>query len=261
MADTIDEALEQLAQDLDRAQQARQPVAQWSGPQALTLEQAYRVQSRGVALRVARGDRVVGRKLGFTNRVAMQRMGIAEPVTGLLCQSMQLADGGTLDMAQLFTPRVEVEVVFKLAQTLPADVTAQQVLERIESLAMAIEIVDSRYSDFRFVAHDIVADNAFGCGFVVGPWMPPSTEVGQRAATLEIDGVNVASGNTAVILDHPLQALCSAARVAARDGRPLQAGSLVLAGSAIDPFGIVTGNRVQARIDGLGTVGFIASGD
>jgi 2-oxo-3-hexenedioate decarboxylase len=105
-----------------------------------------------------------------------------------------------------------------------------------------------------------VADNASACAFVLGPWLAPSTELAQRAVTLEIDGAVVASGNTASILDHPLQALCNVARLAARDGRPLAAGSLVLAGSAIDPFPIQPGNRVLARIEGLGSIGFVASG-
>jgi len=254
-----DDALELLAQQLDRAGQQHQAVPQWSAAPPLDLREAYRVQSRLIALRGARGDAVVGLKQAFTNRAMMQRMGIAEPVTGLLCRSMQLADGGTLDMAPLFKPRVEVEVMFRLARPLPADATAQQALACVEALAVAIEIVDSRYCDFRFVAYDVVADNASACGFVIGAWMPPSTDVAQRAVTLEIDGAVAASGSTSAILDHPVQALCHAGQLAQCDARPLVAGSLVLAGSAIDPFGILPGQTVQARIDGLGTVGFVAS--
>jgi 2-oxo-3-hexenedioate decarboxylase len=260
MTDTIGDTLDDLARKLDQAEREHQATPQWSAAQPLTLAQAYRVQSRRVALRCKRGDLVVGLKQAFTNRAMMQRMGVAEPVTGILCRDMQLADGGTLDMAHVFNPRVEVEVMFKLARPLPADATPEQALEHLESLAVAIEIVDSRYRDFRFVVNDVVADNASACGFVIGAWMPPSTEVADRAVTLEIDGAVVASGNTAAILDHPLQALCNLARLAARDGRPLVAGSLALAGSAIDPFGIAPGQQVRARIDGLGTVGFVAAG-
>jgi len=258
--DIATDPLEQLALDLDRAQQQCRAVPQWSGAQPLSLEQAYRVQSQLVALRCGRGDTVIGLKQAFTNRAMMQRMGVAEPVTGLLCRRMQLADGAVFEMAQVFKPRVEVEVMFKLAQALPPEATVEQALERVEALAVAIEIVDSRYADFRFAAHDVVADNASACAFVLGPWLSPSTDLAQRAVTLEIDGAVAASGNTASILDHPLQALCNVARLAARDGRPLAAGSLVLAGSAIDPFPIQPGNRVLARIEGLGSIGFVALG-
>ena len=257
MTDTVD-ALEQLALDLDRAAREHHPVPQWNGAQPLSLAQAYQVQSRGVALRCARGDAIVGLKQAFTNRAMMQRMGVAEPVTGLLCRDKQITDGATLDMATVFNPRVEVEVMFKLAQALPADATVEQALERVEAFAVAIEIVDSRYSDFRFASHDVVADNASLHAYVVGAWHSPAAPLDNCAVTLEIDGEVVASGTTASILDHPLQALCNVARLAARDARPLAAGSLVLAGSAIDPYPIQRGNRVLARIDGLGTVGFQA---
>ncbi len=260
MADTVD-ALELLALDLDRAAREHRPVPQWSDPEPLSLAQAYQVQSRVVALRCARGDAIVGLKQAFTNRAMMQRMGVIEPVTGLLCRDMQIADGGTLDLATVFRPRVEVEVMFKLAQALPADATRVQALQRVQAFAVAIEIVDSRYSEFRFASQDVVADNASACGFVIGAWQSPSLALDNCAVTLEIDGAVVVSGTTANILDHPLQALCNVARLAARDGRPLAAGSIVLAGSAIDPHPIQSGNRVLARIDGLGTVGFQASGN
>lgn len=255
----MDNQLEQLAQGLDRAARECDAMAQWSLAQPLTLQQAYAVQSRVVALRCARGDAIVGLKQAFTNRAMMQRMGLAEQVTGLLCRDMELPDGATLDMARVFMPRVEVEVMFRLARPVPPNATIEQALAHVDAVAVAIEIVDSRYRDFRFSAHDMVADNASACGFVLGPWISPPPELGQRAVTLEIDGAVAATGDTANILDHPLQALCNAARLAARDGRPIVAGSLILGGSAIDPFPIQAGNRVRARIDGLGSVGFAAS--
>lgn len=259
MTEPIDPRLEQLALDLDQAAQRGKPIPQGSGPAPLTLAQAYATQSHLVALRCARGDAVVGLKQAFTNRAMMQRMGLTEPVTGILCRDMQVADGGTLDMSRLQLPRVEIEVMFKLARALPVDVTPEQARARVEAVAVAIEIVDTRYRDFQFSANDIVADNASACAFVIGPWqaMPPA--LGSRAVTLEIDGAVAVNGNTSNILDDPLQALCLAAHLAARDHRPLAAGAMVLAGSAIDPFGIRPGQQIVARIEGLGQIGFTAS--
>jgi 2-oxo-3-hexenedioate decarboxylase len=166
MTDTVD-ALEQLALQLDRAAPEHQPLPRWSGPEPLSLAQSYQVQSRGAALRCARGDAIVGLKQAFTN-CGMQRRGVAEPVTGLLCREMQIADGGTLDMATVFMPGVEVEVMFKLTQALPADGTRAQALERVQALAVSIEVVESRYNDARFACQDAVADNASACSFVIG---------------------------------------------------------------------------------------------
>lgn len=259
MTPPTDPRLEQLALALDQAAQSASPITQWSEPQGLSLAQAYAVQSHLVALRCARGDVVVGLKQAFNNRAMMQRMGLAEPVTGILCRDMQLDDGGTLDMSRLQLPRVEIEVMFKLAQPLPAGATVQQARALVQAIAVAIEIVDSRYCDFRFSANDVVADNASACGFVIGPWQAMPQVLGGLAVTLEIDGAVAAHGNTSSILGDPLQALCSCAQLAARDHRPLAGGAMVLAGSAIDPFAIRPGQRVGARIEGLGAIGFTAS--
>lgn len=255
---TMQGSLNQWAVELDQAAQQGQPIAQWAQPQALTLAQAYAVQSAVVARRCARGDAIVGLKQGFTNRAMMQRLGLTEPATGILCRSMQVPDGGVLDMTRLQLPRVEVEVMFRLARAVPPDATAEQARAAVEAVAVAIEIVDSRYRDFKFSVQDAVADNVSACGFVIGPWQEMPAELGQRAVTLEIDGKLAVSGNTANILDDPLLALCMAARLAARDGRAMPAGSMVLAGSAIDPLAIRPGQHVVARIEGMGTVQFRA---
>ena len=256
----MDNELEQLAQGLDHAQRVHDPIPQWSGAQPLTLQQAYAVQSRVVDLRCAHGDKIIGLKQAFTNRAMMKRMGVAEQVSGLLCRAMEVPNGGPLSMARVFAPRVEIEVMFRLARAVPPDASPEQALACIDAVAPAIEIVDSRYRDFRFTTNDAVADNASACGFVVGDWLSPPPELGQRVVTLEIDGAVAVTGNTDSILDHPLLALCNAARLAHRDGRPLEAGSLLLGGSAIDPFPVLAGHRVQAHIEGLGSVGFVVSG-
>lgn len=252
-----DPALEQLAQDLDRAQRDAVAMPQWSGSVPLSLAQAYAVQARIVALRCARGDAVVGLKLAFTNQAMLRRLGIAEPAAGALLRGMQLANGGAMDMARLLRPRVEVEVAFRLARPLAPGANRQQAQAAIDAVASAIEIVDSRYRDFRPVAFDAVADSASGCGFVLGDWCAPTRDLGDLPAVLEIDGAVVASASTAAILGHPLDALCQAARSAPQAiGRPLGAGDLVLAGSATDPVGLTKGSRIRAHIEGLGAVGF-----
>jgi 2-oxo-3-hexenedioate decarboxylase len=256
----MDDELEQLARDLDRAAREHAAIPQWAGAQPLTLQQAYEVQSRVADLRCAHGDEVIGLKQAFTNRAMMKRMGVAEQVTGLLCRTMEVPNGGPLSLAHVFAPRVEVEVMFRLARPVPPDATPMEALACVDAVAPAIEVVDSRYRDFRFSAHDAVADNASACAFVVGAWLSPPPELGQRAVTLEVDGTVAVTGDTANILDHPLLALCNAVRLAARDGRPLASGSLVLGGSAIDPFPVSAGQRVHARIEGLGAVGFVVSG-
>ena len=157
--------------------------------------------------------------------------------------------------------RLEQEVSGRSA--LPPDATWEQALAAIEGVATAIEIVDSRYRDFQFHLPDMVADSASACAFVLGDWraLRADLDLRQLAVALEVDGQAVAAGSTAAILDHPVHALQAAARLAAANGQPLGAGSILMAGSATDPFVLQPGQRVLARIEQLGTVEFSVEPD
>ena len=58
-------------------------TAPFSGrPEGLTLERAYQVTAELRVLREARGERRVGRKLGFTNKRLWPEFGIDAPIWG-----------------------------------------------------------------------------------------------------------------------------------------------------------------------------------
>ncbi len=256
-------ALERHAQALDQAQRKGIPIAQPAGEDRLDLARAYQVQARLTALRCARGESVVGLKLAFTNRKTMVRVGVTDPVSCSLCSGMQIARGGVIGLAGHLRLRAEPEVAFLLRSALPPDATWEQALAAIEGVATAIEIVDSRYRDFQFHLPDMVADSASACAFVLGDWraLRADLDLRQLAVALEVDGQTVAAGSTAAILDHPVHALQAAARLAAAHNQPLGAGSILMAGSATDPFVLQPGQRVLARIEQLGTVEFSVDPD
>jgi 2-oxo-3-hexenedioate decarboxylase len=253
-----DPFLEDLAQALDRAAREGIAIAQPTGEQQLSLAQGHRVQARLTDLRCARGETITGLKLAFTNRKTMARVGVSAPVSASLCSGMQIPAGGSVAMAGHLRLRAEPEVAFLLHRALPADATLAQARAAIAGVAVAIEIVDSRYRDFQFNLPDMVADSASACAYVLGNWqvLTEQLDLGALAVTLECDGTVVASGSTSAILDHPLHALVEAARLAVVQGQPLGAGSVVLAGSATDPFVLAAGQRITARMDTLGVVDF-----
>lgn len=258
-----DARLEQHALALDRALRDGAAIDQPVGTQQLTLAQAYQVQARLTALRCARGEAITGLKLAFTNRATMARVGVHAPVSAGLCSGMQIPDGGHIALSGHLRLRAEPEVAFLLKSGLPADGTPADARAAVAGVAAAIEIVDSRYRAFQFHLPDVVADSASGCAYVLGPWqqLDDALDLGDLPVTLSVDDQVVASGSTAAILDHPLQALAAAGALAAAHGQPLGVGSVVLAGSATDPFVLAAGQRVQARITGLGGVGLRVTAD
>lgn len=242
-------ALHDAADLLDRAQHAAAATAQL--PEGLTLAEAYDIQHAVLARRTGRGERLVGTKLGFTSKAKMAQMGVSEIIVGQLTDAMQVPDGGVVDLSRLIHPRIEPEVAFRLGADVDVDDPTLDLSRYVDAVAPALEIIDSRYRDFRFNLPDVVADNTSAAAFVIGPWSPIGDELGGREVALVIDGVAVETGSTDAILGHPLEALRALVPIARRHGFPLTEGQVILAGAATAAAAFGPG-IVEAQVSGLG---------
>lgn len=229
---------------LDAAQRDVTAIAQLD--LAPDLAAAYRLQHELIGHRLARGERLVGCKLGFTSKAKMAQMGVSEIIVGQLTDAMHVPDGTDVDLARFIHPRIEPEVAFRLGRDVDGDIA-----DCVEAVAPALEIIDSRYRDFRFSLPDVIADNTSAAAFVVGGWQPV-TDVADLDVRLVVDGTDVETGSTAAILGHPMRALEELVDLAAKYGIALRAGDVILAGAATAavPFGA---NRVEAQVAGLGS--------
>lgn len=247
--------VDNLAARLDDAVRTAAAIPQLSGDQPLTLDRAYAVQRAGIALRVGRGDPVVGVKLGFTSEAKARQMGVDDVIIGQLTASAEVVDGDTVDLAAMVHPRVEPEVAFRLGRDLAPDDTDP--LAAVAEVAPALEIIDSRYAHFRFSLEDVVADNASAARFVLGAWLPFDEHrdaVSDAAVTLSFDGETREHGTTAAILGDARNAVAAAHRLAAQHDLPLPAGSVILAGAATAAVAMEPGVLVEATVAGLGSV-------
>jgi 2-oxo-3-hexenedioate decarboxylase len=228
---------------LDQARLEAQAIPQ------LGLESAaegYAVQTKLIQLRQARGERLVGYKMGLTSKAKMAQVGVDEVIFGRLTDAMRVPDGGTVDIGQFIHPRVEPEVAFRIAN------------HRVEKVAAALELIDSRYKDFQFTLPDVVADNTSAGAFVIGPWHDLVDGVDNLGVLLEIDGEVVQVGSTAAILGDPRRALPALVDLAARYGVELTDG-IVLAGAATAAVPLAQGRFARAVVEGLGTAALRAA--
>lgn len=248
-----------LAQALHEARTQCRPMAQVDAPW-LDLDAAYAVQHAGIASRGAAGERLCGAKMGFTSRAKMAQMGVHEMIIGQLTEAMQVEDGGSFVRASAIHPRVEPEVAMLLGRELHAVEYASQLVSCVEAMAPAMEIIDSRYADFRFSLAAVVADNTSGCGFVLGPWRRVPATLDNLGMVLQFDGRARQLGSSAAILGSPWRALHAAWRLARRHGLKVGAGSVLLAGAATAAEALPAGGHVQAEVAGLGRVSFRVEG-
>ncbi len=236
MATTFD--VQSVARQLDQAWETRTtipPLTETYGP--LAPEQAYAVQTRWTEMRVARGERILGRKIGLTSHAMQEQLGVGEPDYGGLWSSRYFPCArGRVDVpADVFIqPRIEGEIAFLLGRPLTGPgVTIQQVLAATEAVAAAAEIVDSRIADWRIGLADTIADDASYGGFTVGEWRRDLVHADLRTLgmLLQRNGEPVVEGVGAAALGHPARAVAWLANKLAEFGVALQPGDIVLSGS------------------------------
>lgn len=245
-----------LAQSVDTAALNAKAIAQISEKTTITTEEGYAIQSASIARRLERGEKRIGVKMGFTSRAKMVQMGIEDMIWGRLTDGMIVEDGDTISMADYVHPRVEPEVAFLLGRPLVAPVTAAEAMAAVEAVAPAIEIIDSRYRNFKFSLADVVADNCSSSGIVVGAWQSADCDLTNLGMILEINGRPRQIGSSAAILGNPIRSLVSAARLSTAAGEPLQAGWIVMAGGATAAEAVGVGDYVRNTVQHLGAVGF-----
>jgi 2-oxo-3-hexenedioate decarboxylase len=249
--------LAEAAAVLDAAASGAAPVAQLTAAAPLTLDAAYEVQRLLTERRTAHGERLSGVKLGFTSRTKAAQMGVFDVIFGRLTDAMHLPDGARVALGCYVHPRAEPEVAFRLAVDVrPGDHVDPEAA--VDAVAPALEIIDSRYRDFRFTLEDVVADNTSAAGYVLGPWTPLAMagDLANRGVRLEVDGRIAETGSTAAILGHPLRAVHAALRRARFLGHTLHAGDVLLAGAATPAVALTPGSHIEATVTGLGRAAF-----
>ncbi|MQA05753.1 MAG: 4-oxalocrotonate decarboxylase [Streptosporangiales bacterium] len=222
-----------------------------------SMADAYRTQDLLVQHKVAAGERIVGVKLGLTSRAKQLRMGISAPLTAWLTDAMVLAEGEPLPMAELIHPRIEPEIVFVMGKRLAGpSVTAAVALDAVASVHEGVEVIDSRFADFRFELPDVLADNASSARVYVHPrgLSPRELDLATEACVLQVGGEVADTATGAAVQGHPAEALALAANRLAERGHALEPGWLVLTGGLTDAVPVRPGEQITAEFTHLGSV-------
>ena len=250
------ELIEQLGDELFDALQGRKTLAPLTSRHPdITIADAYAVQQRMMARRLAAGERVIGKKIGVTSKAVMNMLGVYQPDFGWLTDGMVYNEGEAIPANTLIQPKAEGEIAFMLKKTLKGPgITAADVLAATDGVMACFEIVDSRIQDWKIKIQDTVADNA-SCGvFVLGDRLvdPRDVDLATCGMVLEKNGEIVATGAGAAALGHPANAVAWLANTLGAHGIALEAGEVVLSGSLGIMVPVVAGDNLRVTIGGIG---------
>ena len=244
----------EIAKKLDRAASEAQAVPQISLSHHFDEQTAYEIQRLSMEERYKRNDEFVGLKLGFTSYAKMEQMGVHDMIWGRLSSEMLYTAGSELEMTKFIHPRAEPELCFLVKKDINREIKLDEVGDYIEAVAPAIEIIDSRYENFKFSLEDVIADNCSSTAFVVGAWQNINQEIGDLKMELVIDNEVVESGSSKAILGNPWLSVTNASRLAAKYNQEFPAGSYLMAGAATSAVFLKAGQKIACRVEKLGTV-------
>jgi 2-keto-4-pentenoate hydratase len=246
-----DADVDELARTVREARRSGRTLTAPGAGGPLSLADAYRVQARVTAARLADGERRVGWKLGYTSRAMREQMGVHAPNFGPLTDVMLLPDGGRVPACAL-QPRVEPEIAVVLGETAPQlasslaglaaradhaglddagldDAALELAAGAVSGVRAALEVVDSVWTGYRFRLEDNTADGSSAAWFVLGPPLP-AAGLPDVAVELSSASSGVLTGSGADADGHPLRGLAwLALRLAERDER-FHPGDVVITG-------------------------------
>jgi 2-oxo-3-hexenedioate decarboxylase len=231
------------------------------------LADAYRISAAVTQRRIARGERPLGWKIGFTNETIWDEYGVHAPIWGPMYETtvaeVDCAAGPvTVPIHNLVEPRIEPEIAFRLGAIPDAAMDERALLTCIDAAAHGFEIVQSLYPDWRFKAADTVAAFAlhgcYRCGrFVrIAPtqrdrWFEQLAGFG---IALYRDGVEIDHGISANVLGGgPLTALRYLVRGFADypAGYAFRVGDIVTTGTVTRAFPVAPGERWSTKLEGI----------
>lgn len=253
------------AELLDEAERTATQIRQTTSVHPdMTIEDAYRVQAAWRDLKRARGEAIVGHKIGLTSRAMQAAMKIDTPDSGFLTEDMIIDADSSVPAARFCDPKLEIELAFVLADDLTgADLTVDDVLDATDHVTPAVELIAAR--SYRVdpdtgrtrTVVDTISDNAADAGIICGGRRVGPREVDLRwvGAMGSRNGVIEETGLGAGVLGHPAAGIVWLCRRYAEHSLRLEAGQTVLAGSFTRPIDVRPGDRFDFDYGELGRFG------
>ena len=246
------------ARALYEARAKRAPIAPFTDADpTLGMNDGYAIQREFTAMLLADGDSIVGYKAGLTAAAMQDMFGVNTPDYGPVLASTVHGDGETISAAAFIAPKVEAEIVFRLATPLAGPgVTTAQARAAIGEVIAGLEIVDSRIENWRIRLADTIADLASNGAVVLGRSVTPAPDMDYRllGMALSRNGELAATGAGAAALGDPVAVVAWLANVLGEHGIVLEAGQAIMTGALHAAVPLTPDSTFTAEFHSLGSI-------
>lgn len=255
----LDQTIKQAAEILRKAQEtglACDPIREILDRQESKM--AYAIQAFNTEFFLKQGRQMIGRKIGLTSKAVQEQLGVDQPDYGILYADMSRNEETPIPISDVVQPKIEGEIAFVLKKDLDRkDNKIDAVIDAVDYVLPALEIVGSRIKNWDITFTDTVADNGSSGLFVIGKSQCKLDQIDLSRCNMEMQrsGQQVSIGSGAACMGNPLNALLWLANTMALTNYPLRAGDLILSGALGPMVEVNAGDSFEAHISGLGSVG------
>ena len=251
-----EQLIHELGDTLFRALENRTTIAPLTETHpAITVDDAYRISLRLLENRLAKGEKVIGKKIGVTSQAVMDMLNVHQPDFGFMTNAMR--HDGDMPISQLLIqPRAEGELAFILKKDLVGPgVTMADVIAATEAIVPCFEVVDSRIHDWKIKIQDTVSDNA-SCGlFTINESAainPDGFDLSTCVMTVTKNGKEISRGLGSAAMGNPAICVAWLANTLGEFGIKLNAGDVILSGSLVPLEPVQAGDSMTVSVEGIG---------
>jgi len=252
------QVIQQLAEHLESAELEAHDVTKITDDYPeMDFEDAYDIQWEIRRRKEQRGSKIVGMKMGLTSWAKMAQMGVEQPCYGFLADYFSCADGSAIDTSKLIHPKVEAEIAFVTKTSLKGPgCHVADVLAATDFVLPAVEVIDSRYRDFKFDLKSVVADNSSSSRFVTGGRSLPVTHMDLRTAgvVMEKNGEIVEMSTGAAVLGNPAESVAMLANMLGERGEEIPAGTFIMTGGVTAAVSVSAGDCISVHYHDMGSL-------
>jgi 2-oxo-3-hexenedioate decarboxylase len=252
------EIIERLAQHLENAELEIRDVTKITDDYPdMDWKDAYDIQYAIRRRKLARGQKLSGLKMGLTSHAKMKQMGVEVPIFGFLMDYFAKPDGAVIKTSELIHPKIEAEIAFVTKAPLQGPgCHIGTVLAATDFVLPAVEVLDSRYRDFKFDLKSVVADNGSSARYVTGGRSRQADELDLKnlGVVIEKNGRVVATAAGSAVLGHPAASVAMLANMLGERGEHIPAGTFIMTGGMTEAIAVEAGDHIVARYQDLGQV-------
>jgi len=187
--------------------------------------------------RIAGGETPIGWKVGFGAPAALEKFGLAAPVTGYLMQKASLRSGDTASLRGWVRPVAEPEIAVRVGKNLGVNADAAIVAASIASLTPAIELAEFDPLPTPETFDAVLANDIFQRHVVLGDASRNGSSTAGLNGRIFRRGAEAARTNDPEALTGKLiDIIGHVANVLAAFGEALKAGDIIICGSIVPPI-------------------------